>query len=260
MTARGTAHGSGGALSRLSPSVRLALAAGLLALGIGDLAAINLVLLPRHFAGDPGTRKLPSLRPRGALAVAPAVESPSAKLSAAPVVASPAAAPVPAPVAVAPAPTLMPVPPLPPVDLPAPPVAPAPVPVAAVAPAPPAPSPPVEGGQEGENQDYPYLLFARNAHWLSPDSRATLNQLAEVLNLDPERRVLLSGHADTVGDPEFNRWLSLARARRAGRYLQDKGVDKARIGVKSFGSARPAEGEPVSGVLARNRRVEIAVY
>jgi len=294
MVARGTAYRPGGAISRLSPPLRYALAAGLLTVGIGDLIAINLLLAPRYLAAAPvasrpstapGRQGAPGLHGAQGLAEASAAPAkpasstsapparadgsiPPAQVAAAPVPAATeatekavesvvAATAVAAPVAEASAAAGKPPrePTLPPAK--APEVRPA-VADETAAPGSAAASP-SEGAREAGTQGFPDLLFARNATWLSPLSRATLRKVTEVLTLDPERRVVLSGHCDTVGDPEFNRWLSLARARRASRYLQEKGIAPTRIEIKSFGAAQPVEGESPSGIQARNRRVQIAV-
>ena len=86
MTASGYARGSSGAGSagiatdRGSGSARYALAAGLLLLGIGALAAIDGVLLPRYFARPAKTGPLtPAAEPRPqAILVAPREEPASA--------------------------------------------------------------------------------------------------------------------------------------------------------------------------------------
>jgi outer membrane protein OmpA-like peptidoglycan-associated protein len=220
MTAPGYAHRPGGATSHLSASARFTLAAGLLALGIGDLAVINMVLLPRYFADARGMHTPPPafLSPRLMdVAVAMAVDVGMAV----------DVAPAPAAVAVAESP------------------------VPAPAPEPRAPS--------AATGDFPDLLFARNKDWLSAASRETLDRVADVLKESSTRRAILSGHTDNVGPPGVNRALSRARARRASRYLQVRGIDPAQIEIQGFGSERPVAGEPSPEARARNRRVEITV-
>jgi outer membrane protein OmpA-like peptidoglycan-associated protein len=183
------------------------LAVGLLALGIGDVAVIDLVLLPRTFASPspahpPAPAPLPATRGEGAER-SEAGQGPGQGPS-------PSESPIPA------------------------------VPPAA--------------------EQFPDLLFARNTTWLSPESRETLDRVADALQEDPDRRVALHGHTDNVGPPDLNRSLSRARARRASLYLRAHGVEPARIDIQGFGSDRPVEGEPTSAARARNRRVEIAVH
>jgi outer membrane protein OmpA-like peptidoglycan-associated protein len=237
MTEPGPAHPPGGALRHPSASARFVLAAGLLALGIGALAVMNLVLLPRYLAARQGPREQLLARARRVAALvsastpapSPAVTPPAAPEPSSPP--SPAAAPPPAAPVLATAEPLAAEPE-------------ANQPEAAAA-------PPSSG-----NEPFPDLLFAINASWLSQASRQTLDQVAEALGQDPDRRVVLKGHTDTSGAADVNRALSRARARRAARYLRAHGVAADRIEIHSYGAARPVEGEMTR---ARNRRVEIAV-
>jgi outer membrane protein OmpA-like peptidoglycan-associated protein len=241
MTRPGSAHLPGGALSPPRSPVRLVLAGGLLALGVGDLAVVNSALLPAYVAGERDAFALLAARSHrwlGRPGAGPAAPPPAAP-ERAQVVAPPPAGPAeartePAPVA-------------------APAVAPA-----AVEPPEPARPPDQEGAAAGDS--YSALLFVRNSTWLSPGARETLDQVAAALAAAPARRVMLGGHSDRVGAPEFNRQLSLLRARRAGRYLQEHGIERGRIEVKSFGSDQPADEEPTPAARARNRRVEIEIH
>ena len=235
MTLSGSAHRSGGATYQLSPSARFTLAAALLALGIGDLAVINLVLLPRHFAVSRGIRPPPLVAVRAPAAAVP-VDVEGASAAAMDVAAGLdvlSEAPVPALPPGASGPTRPPPPPL-----------------AALAPS------TATGSPTG---DFPDLLFARNTTWLSRPSREGLDRVVESLKEDSTRRVVLSGHTDDVGPTDLNRALSKARARRASRYLQARGIEASQIEIRGLGPAPPVKGEPLSEARARNRRVEIAV-
>ena len=242
MTVPGFAHRPGGATSQLSASARFTLAAGLLALGIGALALVNLELLPRYLAPAQVTRF-------ASLAVPPPSPAPPVVLPTSPAergeVGGGGPPEVggegPPEVAVAVSPVAA---------LPAPPEA----------NSPPRPAQRREGGGEGPATDFPDLHFARNTTWLSAPSRETLARVVDLLKKDPTRRVALAGHTDNLGDPDANRWLALSRARRAGRYMKARGIDSAQIDIQSFGSERPSDRDPSPEARARNRRVEIVVH
>lgn len=200
MMAPGYAHPSGsagGATAQLSSSTRCALAAGLLLVGVADLAAIDLELLPRY-VGD-------ATRVAQVLPVPPAAIEPS----------RPAFTP----------------------------------------PAVPAPAPPTMAAKPAPR--FANLLFGRNASWLLPAARETLARLAATLAEQPSRRVAISGHTDNSGPEVLNRALSLDRARRCGHWLEDRGVDPARIEIQGFGSSRPLVVDRTPAAQAHNRRVEI---
>jgi outer membrane protein OmpA-like peptidoglycan-associated protein len=239
MTQPGSAHPAGGAASRPPSPARLVLAVGLLGLGLGDLTVINMVLLPRTLDGEPGEHRplLPS-PPQPATARVTAQPPGEAQRVASPPPLDGTTTP-PAPAAPAPRPLAR-------LGVPRAPLAEPPVPPEAVA---------------SEPADvFPALQFALNATWLSPASRVTLGQLIDALKQAPQKRVVLRGHADRRGPEEFNRSLSLARARQARRYLRARGIEPARIEIQSFGSRRPADQEKTSAARARNRRVEIEIH
>jgi outer membrane protein OmpA-like peptidoglycan-associated protein len=189
----------------------------LLVVGIVDLAAIDLVLLPHYFAQ---TTRVSFPLPASLPATAPA--------------ATPVALP----------PTNLPV-----VEPPSRPQ-PAETPPTEEAPARAAPA-------KLAALELPPLLFARNTSWLSPAARATLAQLAATLAEDPGRRVLISGHSDNSGPEELNRALSLERAQRCGHWLEGRGIDPARMEIQGFGSTRPVDSDLSPQAQAHNRRVEL---
>jgi outer membrane protein OmpA-like peptidoglycan-associated protein len=220
----------GGATARLSSSVRYALVTGLLLVGVGDLAAIDLVLLPRYLDG--AWRAPPVLSPPAA--IKPNVVSPPAPLQAS----QPALAP-------------------PPIHKPAP------SPSAKLAPGKPALAKPALASStlaENPAPAFSNLLFATNSSWLSLAARESLTGLAATLAEHPTLRVVISGHTDSSGPEALNRALSLDRARKCDRWLEDRGVDPTRIEVQSFGSTRPLAGDRSAMAQARNRRVEIDLH
>jgi outer membrane protein OmpA-like peptidoglycan-associated protein len=243
------AGGAGSGAAQTHSFVRYALAALLLLVGVADLAAIDLVLLPRYLAGatsafSPSPPNPLATATRMAEAPAPSPPVVTAVPSIAPPPASPPAA---APISEAPA---LPPPPSPPA-------------VAAHArpeldEAPPGePSAATTAPADLPEPKLPDLFFARNTSWLSPAARESLGRLAATLAADPSRRVVLGGHTDNVGAEDHNRALSTERARRCANWLEGQGIDPGRIEIHGFGSTRPAAGDDSPQAQARNRRVEI---
>jgi outer membrane protein OmpA-like peptidoglycan-associated protein len=220
---------NGGAIAQLSASVRYPLAALLLVVGIADLAVIDGVLLPRYLAG---TARIGSPPPaQSPVTITPVAVRPAAVT---PVAAVPAAIPqANPPVAEAPPPPAPDQPPL----------------------AQGVPTPAVS--TRLAESEFPHVLFARNTSWLSPATREILGRLATTLAENPSRRVVLGGHTDNVGTEEFNRALSVERARRCGRWLEEHGVAPERMEIQGFGSTRPVGGDRSPEAQVHNRRVEI---
>ncbi|MES3022153.1 MAG: OmpA family protein [Pseudomonadota bacterium] len=98
------------------------------------------------------------------------------------------------------------------------------------------------------------LQFEFNSYRLSDSDRRQLDTLAAAMNDAQlrEARFTLSGHTDSVGTELINNAMSCARALAARTYLQERGVNPARMSAYGFGSSRP-----VGSVAAQNRRVEI---
>jgi outer membrane protein OmpA-like peptidoglycan-associated protein len=233
-----SARRSGGVANAMPAGLRTTLAVGLLVLGVGDLAAIDGILLPRYLAGrsqGAGGPRLASTRtwipPTAALSPQAVEQSPP----------PPASAPLPA----------------------APAVRAEPVPIAPTSTPPPVveqpKAEPTSAAGSSEASAWPNLLFARNTSWLSPASRETLDSLAARLKEEAGLHVVLAGHTDDLGTPELNHSLSLDRAVHAQAWLVDHGIGPERIEVRHFGSAKPTTSGQTAEARAQNRRVEITL-
>ncbi|GHB23325.1 membrane protein [Salinicola rhizosphaerae] len=94
-----------------------------------------------------------------------------------------------------------------------------------------------------------------------------LDDLAErLLNMQDLGQILITGHADPIGNEAANQQLSLQRANTIRQYLIGKGVPAGLIEAKGAGSERPLvtcdRDQPRAQLiecLAPNRRVEIEV-
>ena len=94
-----------------------------------------------------------------------------------------------------------------------------------------------------------------------------LDELAErLLNTQDLGQILITGHADPIGNERANQQLSLQRAMTIRQYLIGKGVPAGLIEAKGAGSERPLvtcdRSQPRAQLidcLAPNRRVEIEV-
>lgn len=108
------------------------------------------------------------------------------------------------------------------------------------------------------------ILFDPGSAELKDVGRDALALIAEVLNEFPDRQISLEGHTDSVPisarlqDVYPTNWeLSTARAARAVRYLQLRGITPQRIRVVGYGQYRPVVDNDDPALRARNRRLEI---
>jgi outer membrane protein OmpA-like peptidoglycan-associated protein len=93
---------------------------------------------------------------------------------------------------------------------------------------------------------------------LSLESYPVLDKIYESLAYYPNLRIEVGGHTDNQGRDDFNRKLSLDRARAVMNYLVDKGIDRSRIRARGYGMDKPVAGNDTSEGRAQNRRVEVA--
>src|SRR5688572_24659768 len=102
---------------------------------------------------------------------------------------------------------------------------------------------------------------------LTTEARAALDReiLQRLANGGEIRFVHISGHADRLGDADYNRKLSEKRAEALRAYLVAKGVDESKIEVFSYGTTLPAKdcraekGPALIECLAPNRRAVLEI-
>ncbi len=92
---------------------------------------------------------------------------------------------------------------------------------------------------------------------LTKESGPVLDGVATSLNEFPQVRVEVQGHTDNAGPEAANVKLSQARAQAVADALVAKGVDKARLDVKGYGSSKPVVDNKTKVNRAQNRRVEL---
>ncbi|WOH38535.1 peptidoglycan-associated lipoprotein Pal [Thalassotalea fonticola] len=93
------------------------------------------------------------------------------------------------------------------------------------------------------------------------DSSVTdiLNMHATFLVSNANARVVIEGHADERGTPEYNIALGERRAQAVQKYLENSGVLSSQIETVSYGEEKPAISDRTEGAFAKNRRA-VLVY
>jgi outer membrane protein OmpA-like peptidoglycan-associated protein len=107
----------------------------------------------------------------------------------------------------------------------------------------PTPAPASDGERPIAPEDQ--VFFGHDSDDLDPQAMALLDDVAAWARSNPDRTVLVQGHADPSGSMEHNLELSARRAQAVGSYLKDKGVAEEKITVAAQGEegaeAAPAE-------------------
>lgn len=92
-----------------------------------------------------------------------------------------------------------------------------------------------------------------------PQMEASLADFKSWLDKYPESMLLVTGHTDLVGTPEYNQELGLERAGAAQKFLESKGFPASRMIVASKGETEPVAGYITSESRAKNRRTVISI-
>jgi outer membrane protein OmpA-like peptidoglycan-associated protein len=92
-----------------------------------------------------------------------------------------------------------------------------------------------------------------------PQMEARLAEFNNWLDKYPESMLLVTGHTDLVGTPEYNQALGLERAQEAQKFLESKGFPASRVIVTSKGETEPAAGYITADERAKNRRTVISI-
>jgi chemotaxis protein MotB len=107
------------------------------------------------------------------------------------------------------------------------------------------------------------VLFPSGSALLNAEGKKSLQQIAAALQALKGKVVRVEGHTDNVptrGGPFATNWeLSTARALAVVRFLQESGVDPARLGAAGYGEYQPIVPNDTPEGRAQNRRIEIVL-
>jgi len=98
---------------------------------------------------------------------------------------------------------------------------------------------------ETSPQTFTFPSKSMNVIWgfdstkLSHDFIDKLAEIAEVLDVYPQARVIVVGHADSIGPEAYNQTLSERRAQTVANKLLELGVSPAQIEVQGKGASHP---------------------
>jgi len=102
--------------------------------------------------------------------------------------------------------------------------------------------------------------FKFNSAKLDDQSKSTLNDMAQQLKQNPDVILVMEGHTDSAGSPDYNVQLGEKRAEAVIRYLVvDQAVPMNRISQISFGEDKPMADNKTKEGRAQNRSVVVRV-
>jgi len=101
------------------------------------------------------------------------------------------------------------------------------------------------------------VLFETEQSELAPQAAINIDRIAEFLDVYPERRAIVEGHTDSMGDDDYNMDLSRDRAFAVRQALAARGISTSRITTTGFGEGKPVASNETREGRQANRRVEI---
>jgi len=104
------------------------------------------------------------------------------------------------------------------------------------------------------------LTFDTGKSNLKPSSKTTLDELAKILNDNPQMNLDVIGHTDNVGTEESNLSLSQQRSDQVvATLVSDYGINPARLNALGKGQSQPIASNDNEKGKATNRRVEFVM-
>ena len=101
--------------------------------------------------------------------------------------------------------------------------------------------------------------FSTGAAKLPANAMPKIDELATTLKNNPEQNVVIEGHTDNVGSPEYNQALAMKRAETVRDALVSRGIDPNRIAVRSVGEENPVANNDTGLGRWENRSAQVMV-
>lgn len=101
------------------------------------------------------------------------------------------------------------------------------------------------------------VYFKYDSDQIQDNYIAVMQAHAQYLRDNPDARIIIEGHTDERGTPEYNIALGERRARAVARYMQNLGVDVNQLSIVSYGEEKPVVPGHTESSWQQNRRAVI---
>lgn len=114
-----------------------------------------------------------------------------------------------------------------------------------------------KNSKKSDNEEITLLAFAFDKYDITRPNAMLLDSIADIMKNNPTLSLYLEGFTDNIGDPGYNKQLSLFRAKACKNYLISKGIDKEKLFAEGLGAERPRFNNATMEGRRKNRRVEV---
>ncbi len=113
--------------------------------------------------------------------------------------------------------------------------------------------------EEGKIIPLKNIFFNTDKAELLPRSYVELRKLLKLMEDNPEMVIEIRGHTDSLGEHDYNVYLSRKRAKAVVEFLNQNGINRSRTRYKGFGNAEPVATNETDEGRQLNRRVEFLI-
>jgi outer membrane protein OmpA-like peptidoglycan-associated protein len=103
------------------------------------------------------------------------------------------------------------------------------------------------------------IFFDFDKATLRPESNLELDRIRKIMLEYPSMKIEMSGHTDNKGSGDYNKKLSLARAKAVVDFLVKKGISPDRMSAAGYGVDRPLAPNDTDAGRQINRRTEFEI-
>ncbi len=98
------------------------------------------------------------------------------------------------------------------------------------------------------------IYFGYDSDQIQDQYISVMQEHAKYLRGNPDARIVIEGHTDERGTPEYNIALGERRARSVAAYMKNLGVDINQLSIVSYGEEKPLDPNHDESAWSKNRR------
>lgn len=102
--------------------------------------------------------------------------------------------------------------------------------------------------------------FVFNSDHIDSTAASEIRAFAVFMKENPLYKATITGHADSIGTPEYNQQLSIERAEKVKEALVSQGIAPERLSTVGKGESMPIMSNMLKEGRAENRRIEIDLH